>query len=352
MARVAARRRGETRALGAAAGAILAGCLEALGEMGAHAEGLACRAQLTQCLAAVKALGTRSRSWRCFLRLEEGDIDAEIAAKSEDGRDVDEGMGDDDMDIGAGAELNEKGATPRICGARLWLKPLLSSAQGREDLLLFRGDHARRATPRRASGAGEGCGSRVRGAAARGWGGRAVEPAPPPSAAGPGTRAESFPTRAEPRQRALRASGLSAAPSPRRFVALIQQARAVVIADERDADLRTPTRTSTRDEDDEDKAKEAAATAALLEDRPDWFTAQIAEGQAATVAKYARNFLPILFNPLSRRPSDALCPARRWGASRKSPRLLRSADSLARSFVSSSRRRPMPRMRPMGSRRA
>ena len=50
------------------------------------------------------------------------------------------------------------------------------------------------------------------------------------------------------------------------------------------------------DEEDEDKAKEAAATAALLEDRPDWFTAEMAAGQAAAVAKYSRNFLPILFN--------------------------------------------------------
>ena len=43
-------------------------------------------------------------------------------------------------------------------------------------------------------------------------------------------------------------------------------------------------------------AREAAATAAILEDRPEWFTTAIATGQAAAVAKYSRNFLPILFN--------------------------------------------------------
>ena len=50
------------------------------------------------------------------------------------------------------------------------------------------------------------------------------------------------------------------------------------------------------DEEDEDRAREAAAAAAILEDRPDWFSTEIAEAQAAAVAKYARNFLPILFN--------------------------------------------------------
>ena len=101
-------------------------------------------------------------------------------------------------------------------------------------------------------------------------------------------------TRAEPRQRALGASG-PPRPLTEALRRLIQQARAVVNADERDADSDADEDVD-EDEDDEDKAKEAAATAALLEDRPDWFTAQIAEGQAATVAKYARNFLPILFN--------------------------------------------------------
>ena len=58
-------------------------------------------------------------------------IDAEIAAKSEYGHDVDDGMGDDDMDmdIGAGAELNEDGGNVAgAAGARLWLVPLLRQA--------------------------------------------------------------------------------------------------------------------------------------------------------------------------------------------------------------------------------
>ena len=52
--------------LGAASGAILGGCIEALGEMGAHAEGLACRGQLTL-VAAPFEHSVRNRCSRCFL---------------------------------------------------------------------------------------------------------------------------------------------------------------------------------------------------------------------------------------------------------------------------------------------
>ena len=101
-----------------------------------------------------------------------------------------------------------RGQRRGICGRQAVARsPPPPSAQGREDLLLFRGDHARRATPRRASGAGEGCGSRVRGAAVRGWGGCAVEPAPLLLPLAPGRVGIVPGTRAEPRQRALGASG-------------------------------------------------------------------------------------------------------------------------------------------------
>ena len=115
--------------LGAASGAILGGCIEALGEMGAHAEGLACRGQLTLCIgAAVRALGPEQVLAVLPLRLEEG-IDAEIQAKTEAGDDMDADEDDMDLGAGAGAELNaEGGNVAGAAGARLWLVPLLRQA--------------------------------------------------------------------------------------------------------------------------------------------------------------------------------------------------------------------------------
>ena len=114
--------------LGAAAGPILGGCLEALGEMGAHAEGLACRAQLSATLsAAVRALGPEQVLAVLPLRLEEG-IDAEIEAKARLGpeADDDDRMDDDDhMDAELGAD---GGNVAGAAGARLWLVPLLRQA--------------------------------------------------------------------------------------------------------------------------------------------------------------------------------------------------------------------------------
>ena len=282
--------------LGAAAGAILGGCLEALGEMGAHAEGLACRAQLTQCLAAaVKALGPEQVLAVLPLRLEEG-IDAEIAAKSEDGRDVDEGMGDDDMDIGAGAELNEDGGNVAgSAGARLWLVPLLRQALKGARISYFSEEIlpvARRLGARAVQAKAAGRAFEAQRCAA---GEAALWSLLPSFCRWPQDASESFPGLAPSLGSALSARADLRGPLTEALRRLIQQARAVVNADKHDADSDADEDVD-EDEDDEDKAKAAAATAALLEDRPDWFTAQIAEGQAATVAKYARNFLPILFN--------------------------------------------------------
>ena len=110
--------------LGAASGAILGGCIEALGEMGAHAEGLACRGQLTRCIgAAVRALGPEQVLAVLPLRLEEG-IDAEIQAKTEAGDDMDADEDDMDLGAGAGAELNaEGGNVAGAAGARLCSSP-------------------------------------------------------------------------------------------------------------------------------------------------------------------------------------------------------------------------------------
>jgi|Transcript_3369 ribosomal RNA-processing protein 12 len=284
--------------LGAAAGAILGGCLEALGEMGAHAEGLACRGQLTQTLsAAVKALGPEQVLGVLPLRLEEG-IDAEIAAKSEYGHDVDDGMGDDDMDmdIGAGAELNEDGGNVAgAAGARLWLVPLLRQALKGARMSYFSEEIlpvARRLGARAAQAKAAGRAFEAQRCAA---GEAALWSLLPAFCRWPQDASESFPGLAPSLGSALSARADLRGPLTEALRRLIQQARAVVNADKADADSDKDDEDED-DEDDEDKAKEAAATALLLEDRPDWFSAQIAEGQAATVAKYARNFLPILFN--------------------------------------------------------
>jgi ribosomal RNA-processing protein 12 len=285
--------------LGAAAGAILGGCLEALGEMGAHAEGLACRGQLTQTLsAAVKALGPEQVLGVLPLRLEEG-IDAEIAAKSEYGHDVDDGMGDDDMDmdIGAGAELNEDGGNVAgAAGARLWLVPLLRQALKGARMSYFSEEIlpvARRLGARAAQAKAAGRAFEAQRCAA---GEAALWSLLPAFCRWPQDASESFPGLAPSLGSALSARADLRGPLTEALRRLIQQARAVVNADKADADSDRDDDDDEDDEDDEDKAKEAAATALLLEDRPDWFSAQIAEGQAATVAKYARNFLPILFN--------------------------------------------------------
>ena len=96
--------------------------------MGAHAEGLACRAQLSATLgAAVRALGPEQVLAVLPLRLEEG-IDAEIEAKARLGPEADEDdrMDDDDhMDAELGAD---GGNVAGAAGARLWLVPLLRQA--------------------------------------------------------------------------------------------------------------------------------------------------------------------------------------------------------------------------------
>ena len=194
-------------------------------------------------------------------------------------------------------ELNEEGGNVAgSAGARLWLVPLLRQALKGARISYFSEEImpvARRLGARaaQAKAAGRAFEEAQRCAA----GEVALWSLLPPSAAGPGTR----PNRSRDSRRASAARSrrerTSAAPSPRRSVASFSR-RARWSTPTSATPTRTPTRTSTRTRTTRIRQKEAAATAALLEDRPDWFTAQIAEGQAATVAKYARNFLPILFN--------------------------------------------------------
>ena len=281
--------------LGAASGAILGGCIEALGEMGAHAEGLACRGQLTLCIgAAVRALGPEQVLAVLPLRLEEG-IDAEIQAKTEAGDDMDADEDDMDLGAGAGAELNaEGGNVAGAAGARLWLVPLLRQALRGARMSYFTEEMlpvARRLGGRAAQAKAAGRAFEAqRCAAAEG----AIWSLLPAFCRWPEDAAESFSGLAPSLGSALSARADLRGPLTEALRRLIQQARAVMREDadaESDADDGED-----EDEEDEDKVKEAAATAALLEDRPDWFTSEMAACQAAAVAKYSRNFLPILFN--------------------------------------------------------
>ena len=122
----------------------------------------------------------------------------------------------------------------------------------------------------------------------------------------PEDAAESFPGLAPALGNALSSRADLRGPLTEALRRLIQQARAAINADAKakanadagaDSDGEEEEEDDDdEDEEDEDRAREAAAAAAILEDRPDWFSTEIAEAQAAAVAKYARNFLPILFN--------------------------------------------------------
>ena len=100
--------------LGPASGPILAGTLNALGEMGEHASELMCKQQLQDCItAAIQAIGPEQVLASLPLKLEEA-IDAELANRQGDG----DGMEVDEQDV-MNAASQETG--------RLWLVPLLRS---------------------------------------------------------------------------------------------------------------------------------------------------------------------------------------------------------------------------------
>lgn len=294
--------------LGAAGGPILGGCLKALGEMGAHAEGLQCRTQLSATLgAAVRALGPEQVLAVLPLRLEEG-IDAEIAAK----RALGDGVGDDGMDEDGNetvtvmnAELDEHGGNiAGKDGARLWLVPLLRQAlcgarvsYFAEELLPTARRLGQRASKAKASG-------RVfeaqRCAAAE----SALWSLLPAFCRWPEDTADSFASLAPSLGSALSARPDLRGPLTEALRRLIRQALACQAADgDGDEDLHDDD-----DDDDlfdeEDVAKKANELAVTLEDRPDWFTLEVAKGQLAAVAAFSRNFLPILFNLFVSSPAD------------------------------------------------
>jgi ribosomal RNA-processing protein 12 len=290
--------------LGAAAGPILGGCLEALGEMGAHAEGLACRAQLSATLsAAVRALGPEQVLAVLPLRLEEG-IDAEIEAKARLGdADDDDRMDDDKVDERVlNGELDADGGNVAgAAGARLWLVPLLRQALLGARLSYF-GEEllpaARRLGARAAKAKAKGRAFEAQRCAAAE---SALWSLLPAFCRWPEDAAEAFPSLAPSLGSALSARADLRGPLTEALRRLIKQARAAARSDEDDEDGKSDDDDDENDDDDglfdeETEAKRVAETAAILEDRPDSFTADVAAAQTAAVAKFSRNFLPILFN--------------------------------------------------------
>ena len=288
--------------LGAAAGPILDGCLEALGEMGAHAEGLACRAQLSATLsAAVRALGPEQVLAVLPLRLEEG-IDAEIEAKARLGLDADDAdrMNDDVDERVLNGELDADGGNVAgAAGARLWLVPLLRQALLGARLSYFAEEllpAARRLGARAAKAKAAGRAFEAQRCAAAE---AALWSLLPAFCRWPEDAAEAFPTLAPSLGSALSARADLRGPLTEALRRLIRQAAAAARRD--DADERSDDENDDDDEDDglldeEAEAKRAAETEAILEDRPDAFNADVANAQTAAVAKFSRNFLPILFN--------------------------------------------------------
>ena len=297
--------------LGAAAGPILGGCLEALGEMGAHAEGLACRAQLMQCVAsAVAALGPEQALATLPLRLEEG-IDAEIRAKEEIGGEETGGLRavpeEDAMDVatgGLGAELDAStgGNVAGAAGARLWLVPLLRQSLRGARLSYFAeellptarrlGERAARA--KRAGRAFEA--QRCAAAEAALW---SLLPA---FCRWPEDAADAFPGLAPSLGSALGARADLRGPLTEALRRLVRQALAArQMSSESASECARDPGGSDAGEGSEGSEDPGGSEAnrdddALLEDRPEWFDAARANAQCEAVAKYARNFLPILFN--------------------------------------------------------
>jgi len=268
--------------LGPASGPILAGALNALGEMGEHASELMCKQQLQDCFtAAIQAIGPEQVLQSLPLKLEEA-IDIELAerARGEDGMDVDQ------KEIMAAAS-QETG--------RLWLVPLLRSALVGSNLSFFAdvilpqarslGARAEKARSANRSYEAQRCGAAE----------HALWSLFPAFSNWPTDAAEAFPQIAKDLGNALSSRIDLQAPICEGLKRLIRQGRIGAGVLERDDD----------DEAD-DGASTIAAGEANDDEMPAAFTVEIAEAQLAAVSKYARNFLPILFNlfvasPTSRR---------------------------------------------------
>ena len=268
--------------LGPASGPILAGTLNALGEMGEHASELMCKQQLQDCItAAIQAIGPEQVLASLPLKLEEA-IDAELANRQGDG----DGMEVDEQDV-MNAASQETG--------RLWLVPLLRSGLVGANMGFFadailpqaralgaRAEHARNS---QSSYEAQRCGAAE----------HALWSLFPAFANWPSDASDAFPLIAKDLGNALSSRIDLQGPICEGLKRLIRQGRIGA---------------GVYEVDDDDDAGDGASTIAAGEPNDDQmpatFTVDIAEAQLAAVSKYARNFLPILFNlfvssPTSRR---------------------------------------------------
>ena len=268
--------------LGPASGPILAGTLNALGEMGEHASELMCKQQLQDCItAAIQAIGPEQVLASLPLKLEEA-IDAELANRQGDG----DGMEVDEQDV-MNAASQETG--------RLWLVPLLRSGLVGANMGFFadailpqaralgaRAEHARNS---QSSYEAQRCGAAE----------HALWSLFPAFANWPSDASDAFPLIAKDLGNALSSRIDLQGPICEGLKRLIRQGRIGA---------------GVYEVDDDDEAGDGASTIAAGEPNDDQmpatFTVDIAEAQLAAVSKYARNFLPILFNlfvssPTSRR---------------------------------------------------
>lgn len=268
--------------LGPASGPIMAGTLNALGEMGEHASELMCKQQLQDCItAAIQAIGPEQVLASLPLKLEEA-IDAELANRQGDG----DGMEVDEQDV-MNAASQETG--------RLWLVPLLRSGLVGANMGFFadailpqaralgaRAEHARNS---QSSYEAQRCGAAE----------HALWSLFPAFANWPSDASDAFPLIAKDLGNALSSRIDLQGPICEGLKRLIRQGRIGA---------------GVYEVDDDDEAGDGASTIAAGEPNDDQmpatFTVDIAEAQLAAVSKYARNFLPILFNlfvssPTSRR---------------------------------------------------
>ena len=268
--------------LGPVSGPIMAGTLNALGEMGEHASELMCKQQLQDCItAAIQAIGPEQVLASLPLKLEEA-IDAELANRQGDG----DGMEVDEQDV-MNAASQETG--------RLWLVPLLRSGLVGANMGFFadailpqaralgaRAEHARNS---QSSYEAQRCGAAE----------HALWSLFPAFANWPSDASDAFPLIAKDLGNALSSRIDLQGPICEGLKRLIRQGRIGA---------------GVYEVDDDDEAGDGASTIAAGEPNDDQmpatFTVDIAEAQLAAVSKYARNFLPILFNlfvssPTSRR---------------------------------------------------
>lgn len=259
--------------LGPASGPILQGTLNALGEMGEHASELMCKQQLQDCItAAIQAIGPEQVLQSLPLKLEEA-IDAELSNRDDAER------GDMDVD-----EQEVMAAASQETG-RLWLVPLLRSALIGANLSFFAdailpqaralGERAERARSANRAYEAQRCGAAE----------HALWSLFPAFANWPTDAADSFPMVAKDLGNALSSRIDLQAPVCEGLKRLIRQGRIGA---------------GVYEVDDDDDAGDGASTIAAGEPNdehmPASFTVDVAEAQLAAVSKYARNFLPILFN--------------------------------------------------------